>query len=98
MQTDQLAACLAALGQPTRLEAFRHLVRAGEGGLPVGALGGRLGLVPSTMTHHLAQLVRVGLVVQEREGTRLICRVDFARAGAVSAALLAECCVEARPE
>ncbi|MFD1508252.1 ArsR/SmtB family transcription factor [Lacimonas salitolerans] len=94
MDTDDLATCLAALGQPTRLAAFRHLVRAGDSGLAVGALGTRLGLVPSTMTHHLAALIKAGLVVQERQGTRLICRADFARAQAVSGALLAECCAD----
>lgn len=98
MDSDDLALCLASLGNPTRLEVFRQLVRAGLGGLPVGTLSTRLGLPPSSLTHHLSQLLRCGLVTQDRQGTRLICRVDFDRAGAVSAALLSECCAEEQPE
>jgi len=94
MDIDALACRLAALGNSTRLAAFRALVRAGPDGLATGALQARLGLPPSTLTHHLAHLLRVGLVTQERQGTTLICRADFAGINAVVAALGAECCAD----
>jgi ArsR family transcriptional regulator, arsenate/arsenite/antimonite-responsive transcriptional repressor len=97
MDTDALSRRLAALGNPTRLAAFRLLVRAGRGGLPVGVLAGRLDLPPSTLSHHLAQLLREGLVTQDRQGTTLICRADFAELAGVTAALQAECCAEEAP-
>jgi ArsR family transcriptional regulator, arsenate/arsenite/antimonite-responsive transcriptional repressor len=94
MDLDALALRLAALGNATRLAAFRALVRAGPDGLATGALQARLGLPPSTLTHHLAHLLKVGLVTQERQGTTLICRADFAGINAVVAALGAECCAD----
>ena len=97
MEIDALARRLDALGNPTRLAAFRLLVRAGPEGLPTGALTERLGLPPSTLTHHLAHLLKVGLVTQERQGTTLLCRADFDGIDAVVEALRAECCADAGP-
>jgi DNA-binding transcriptional ArsR family regulator len=97
MDLDALARRLDALGNPTRLAAFRLLVRAGPDGLPTGALAGRLGLPASTLTHHLAHLLKVGLVSQARRGTTLLCRADFDGIDAVVDALRAECCADAGP-
>ncbi|MGI1660792.1 ArsR/SmtB family transcription factor [Palleronia sp. KMU-117] len=94
MDLDALALRLAALGNPTRLAAFRALVRAGPAGLATGALQARLGLPASTLTHHLAHLLKVGLVTQERHGTTLICRADFEGIDAVVTSLRSECCAD----
>ncbi len=93
MDIDLLASRLDALGNPTRLAAYRALVRAGPKGLAVGLLQARIGIPPSTLSHHLSLLVRVGLVRQDRLGTTLHCHADFAVMEAVLAALRAECCV-----
>ena len=97
MDLDALARRLAARGNPTRLAAFRLLVRAGPQGLATGALSERLGLPPSTLTHHLSHLLKVGLVRQERQGTTLLCIADFDGIDAVVAALKTECCADAGP-
>ena len=44
---------LAALGQETRLEVFRLLVRAGAKGVPAGEIATRLSTVQNTMSAHL---------------------------------------------
>jgi len=62
MDLNHAARCLEKLGNPTRLEIFRLLVRAGEDGLAVGDLQARLRIPGSTLSHHVAQLVNVGLV------------------------------------
>ena len=36
MQLEEVAKALKELGHPTRLFIFKHLVKAGEQGLPVG--------------------------------------------------------------
>lgn len=95
MDLAALARRLDALGNPTRLAAFRALVRAGPEGLPTGELRSRLGLAPSTLTHHLAPLLKVGLVSQDRQGTTLVCRADLDGIDAVVDALRAECCADA---
>ena len=38
MQLEEVAKALKELGHPTRLFIFKHLVKAGEQGLPVGYL------------------------------------------------------------
>lgn len=62
----------AALSQPTRLEAFRLLAQAGPDGLRAGAIADHLGVVASTLSHHLAQLEQAGLVHSRRQGRHII--------------------------
>lgn len=95
MDTSTLAARLEALGNPTRLEIYRALVRAGRDGLAVGALHERTGVARSTLSHHLHKLIGVGLVCQEREGTTLICRGCFDVMDATLGFLRSECCADA---
>lgn len=92
MEIADLARCLEKLGHPTRLEIFRLLVRAGHGGLPVGAIQRHLDIPPSTLSHHIANLVSAGLVGQRREGRVLRCTAEFGRMDGVVSALTAECC------
>jgi DNA-binding transcriptional ArsR family regulator len=91
---DDIAACLEALGNPTRLRIFKQLVRAGATGLPVGAVQQRIGIAASTLSHHLQKLKTVGLIGQVRDGTTLYCRADFAAMRTVADYLAAECCVD----
>lgn len=95
MKLDDAAARLEALGNPTRLRIYRALVRAGDGGLAVGALQGRLGIAPSTLSHHIKSLLIVGLVTQERQATTLICRANYDIMQSLVAYLVAECCADA---
>ena len=92
MQTGHAARCLEKLGNPTRLEIFRLLVRAGEEGLAVGEIQDHLGIPASTLSHHLAHLVHVGLVHQAREGRVLRCTPDFALMDKVVGFLTEQCC------
>jgi len=64
------AAALAALGNPMRLLAFRHIAAAARG-LNVGELQTLLGMPASTLNHHLGILVRSGLVRQTRQGREI---------------------------
>lgn len=94
MNIDDIALRLEAIAHPTRLHVFRTLVRVGNAGLPVGQLQDRLGVAASTLSHHLSKLVSVGLVIQERQGTSLICRADFDAMRQLVGALEDECCIE----
>ncbi len=94
MKLIDAAAELEALGNPTRLQVFRILVRAGENGLPVGRLQQKVGAAASTLSHHLQKLVQVGLVTQERQGTTLICRASFIGMQALVDFLVDECCAD----
>ncbi|MEM9621056.1 MAG: helix-turn-helix transcriptional regulator [Pseudomonadota bacterium] len=92
MQSDAAAGCLESLGNTTRLELFRLLVRAGAPGMAVGELQAQLDIPGSTLTHHLQHLVQRELVTQQREGRVLRCCANFATMTTLLAFLTDECC------
>jgi len=94
MNIEQAARQLEALGNRTRLEVYRTLVRAGDAGLPVGRLQERLGIPASTLSHHLHRLILVGLVTQERQATTLISRANYPIMRRLLSFLADECCIE----
>ncbi len=95
LNTQNAAPQLEALGNPTRLSLYRLLVRAGHPGLSVGQCQQRLEIAASTLSHHLKTLIIVGLVSQERDGTTLICRANYASMSGLIGYLADECCADA---
>lgn len=93
MEVEKAAQCLAELGHTTRLEIFRFLVKGGNSGVPVGAIQAELNIPGSTLTHHISRLVKVGLVVQRREGRTLYCVAQYSGLNDLIAFLREECCV-----
>ncbi len=96
MKLETAARQLEALGNPTRLDIYRILVRAGHSGLAVGQVQERIGLAASTLSHHLKKLVDEGLVRQERSGTSLICHAEYSAMTALLGYLSDECCADER--
>ena len=94
MKIDDAAARLEALGNPTRLQIYRALVRAGEAGMPVGKLQAKLDLAASTLSHHLKTLILVDLVTQDRHATTLICRANYEVMNGLVNFLASECCAD----
>ena len=68
---------LSQLGNATRLDITRLLVRADEKGMLVGELQKLLKIPASTLSHHLSALKSVGLVSQERLSNQLLCLVNY---------------------
>jgi DNA-binding transcriptional ArsR family regulator len=95
MKLNDAALRLEALGNATRLKIYRMLVRAGETGLTVGQLQGKLKIPGSTLSHHLKTLLTVGLVTQRRESTTLICQANYPLMRGLVDFLAAECCADA---
>jgi DNA-binding transcriptional ArsR family regulator len=95
MQGSSAVTALGALAQEHRLALFRLLVQAGGEGLAAGAIAGALAIPPSSLSFHLAQLNRAGLIRQERRSRSLIYRADFAAMNALIAYLLENCCAGA---
>ena len=85
-------AALSALGQDTRLEVFRLLVRVGEAGLPAGEIGASLGAVQNTMSAHLKVLDHAGLVRAERDGRSIRYIADMTGFRDLLAYLMEDCC------
>ena len=95
MKLEDAAKQLNALGNPTRLQVCRMLVRAGDAGLSVRRLRERLDIAASTLSHHLDRLIWTGLVTQERQAMTLICRANFRAIDSLLGYLIDECCADA---
>jgi ArsR family transcriptional regulator len=90
-------AALAALGQPTRLEIFRLLMRREPGGLAAGAIADAIGCPHNTLSTHLTILARSGLVRGTRDGRSIVYRADVEGMRALVAFLITDCC-DGHPE
>ena len=76
MNRKLAAQCLSELGNLTRLDIYRLLVRGGLEGMKISDIQARLGVPASTLAFHLGGLVGVGLVSQEKVGREVICRAS----------------------
>src|SRR2546423_1535227 len=97
MSPPHALAALAALGQPTRLEIFRLLMRAEPDGLPAGAIADQIGCPHNTLSSHISILARSGLVRGTRDGRSIIYRADVEGIRALVAFLVTDCC-DGHPE
>jgi len=87
-QINQFAEIFKALSNPNRLRMFLHLVTCCVPGTVstvdadtgtsacVGDLGRGLNIVPSTVSHHIKELHRAGLIRMERRGQKIECWVN----------------------
>lgn len=92
MQSNQIIRALSALAQEHRLAAFRLLVEAGVDGIAAGVLAETIGVTPSSMSFHLAQLSSAGLVTQRRVSRSIIYAADYPAMSALIAYLTENCC------
>ena len=77
MKLSQAVHAMSALAHANRLGIYRMLVEAGPQGLNAGTIATRLEVPPSSLTFHLQQLYRAGLVTQSRSSRQLIYAADF---------------------
>jgi DNA-binding transcriptional ArsR family regulator len=67
----------------------------GHDGALVGQIQKELGIPASTLSHHIARLVSVGLIKQVRESRILHCVPQFQVLNELIEFLVAECCTGA---
>nr|WP_067285976.1 helix-turn-helix domain-containing protein [Marinobacterium profundum] len=92
MEHDAVAASLAELGNSHRLAVFRFLVKAGHQGASVGDIQKALGIPASTLSHHLARMAKVGLILQEKRSRTIICIPEYQHLESLISFLREECC------
>jgi ArsR family transcriptional regulator len=94
---EKYAEMFKALSNPNRLKIFMRLISccqpgtvtsinstSGEEGCAcVGELGQDLGIVASTISHHIKELRQAGLIRMERRGQKIECWVDPSTLGAL---------------
>jgi ArsR family transcriptional regulator, arsenate/arsenite/antimonite-responsive transcriptional repressor len=92
MKKSNVLAALGALAQETRLDIYRLLVQAGEGGLAAGKIGDKLGLPSATLAFHLKELKHAGLLTFTRDGRSLIYAAVYPTMNGLLAYLTENCC------
>ena len=95
MDSSAVVNALSALAQEHRLAVFRLLVQAGERGMPAGAIAEALGVPNSSLSFHLAQLTKAGLIRQVRHSRSLIYSADYAAMNDLVGYLMENCCAGA---
>ena len=95
MKASAAVEALAALAQEHRLALFRLLVQAGDRGMAAGAIADALGVPNSSLSFHLNQLRKAGLILQERQHRSLIYRANYPAMNGLVAYLMENCCAGA---
>jgi ArsR family transcriptional regulator, arsenate/arsenite/antimonite-responsive transcriptional repressor len=88
----QVALRLKALADPARVKLMSLLFSAPSGEQCSGDLAASVGLTESTVSHHLGQLRRAGLVESRRRGMNVYHRPRRDALGALCAVLDPNCC------
>ena len=83
---------LKALADPARVKIMSLLFASGAGEANSGELAAALGLTESTVSHHLSQLRRAGLVESDRRGMNVYHRPHRDAITALCAVLDPRCC------
>jgi len=83
---EAFAELFKALSNPNRLRIFRRLTACCKPGTNwlvepedkayVGDLGRDLGIAPSTVSHHIKELRRAGIIRTRRQGQKIACWID----------------------
>ena len=92
MDDAQALAAFAALAQEHRLRLVRALVRAGPEGLASGTLAEAVGVSAATVSHHLKELSRAGLVSSRRDGRSILYSAAYPVLADLIAFLMRDCC------
>jgi DNA-binding transcriptional ArsR family regulator len=92
MEIKAAVAALGALAQETRLAIYRLVVEAGRDGESVGRIGETLKVPGATLSFHLKELARAGLVTTRQERQFIYYAVDFERMAELMKFLTQNCC------
>lgn len=92
MKSTDAVAGLAALAQDSRLAIFRMLVKRGPEGYTPTQLGERLEVSSATLSFHLKELQRAGLLDVRRDGRFLYYRPNFPHMNKLIGFLTDNCC------
>lgn len=97
LETYEAIDMLSGLAQETRLRIFRELVKnhtpeENSGGLPAGMLADALDIPSPTLSFHLKEMSRAGLVYSRKNGRSVIYNANLAAMNSLVNHLLEDCC------
>jgi ArsR family transcriptional regulator, arsenate/arsenite/antimonite-responsive transcriptional repressor len=82
MDTKQMAKIFKALSNPNRLELYLKIAQAQEAGFDTGGectitdIMGCFNIGAPTISHHIKELANANLIITEKRGKFLICKVN----------------------
>ncbi|MFU8883297.1 MAG: metalloregulator ArsR/SmtB family transcription factor [Rhodobacterales bacterium] len=97
MDINSAISAFATLGHAGRLSVFRLLMRHAPQAVRPTEIAAALDLKQNTLSHHLSDLERAGLIRSERQGRSLFYSVDLPHAGSLVTYLVEDCC-RGRPD
>jgi ArsR family transcriptional regulator, arsenate/arsenite/antimonite-responsive transcriptional repressor len=92
MKSEDVVLALGALAQESRLAIFRLLVKRGPDGYSPSDLVEKLEIPAPTLSFHLRELQRAGLIAARREGRFLYYSANFERMRGLISFLTEKCC------
>ncbi|MBL8200766.1 MAG: helix-turn-helix transcriptional regulator [Chromatiales bacterium] len=92
MKNSDAAIALSALAHDKRLEIFRLLVKRGPEGYAAGVIAGKLGIPAPTLSFHIKELDRAGLVGARQDGRFIHYSANFVAMRKLVDFLTDHCC------
>lgn len=92
MKPDTAVTRLQALAQTNRLAIFRLLVKQGMGGLCVSDIHAKIDIANATLSFHLRELEKSGLISAEQQGRFIYYAANFAAMNELLEYLTENCC------
>jgi ArsR family transcriptional regulator len=92
MEIKEAVTALASLAQETRLSIYRLLVEAGPEGVSAGRIGETLEVPAATLSFHLKELARAGLVSSRQDKQFIYYAADYGRMAELMTFLTKNCC------
>ena len=86
------AATLSALGHPSRVDILKCLLAHYPSGLTAGDLSSKTAIAPSTLSHHLREMAKGGIVSCDPAGQRTITTLNLDHLSKLAGALMQICC------
>ena len=92
MEINEASVVFGALAQESRLAVLKQLIVAGPAGKAAGDIASSLGVPAPTMSFHLKELERAGLIHSRKKGRSVIYAADYGGVRDLIDFLLADCC------
>lgn len=92
METNRALEALAGLAHSIRLSVFRTLVQAGPEGLPAGRIAKLMDMPASSLSFHLKELYRAGLLLSRQDGRSIIYSARYETMNDLLGYLTENCC------
>jgi ArsR family transcriptional regulator, arsenate/arsenite/antimonite-responsive transcriptional repressor len=97
MESNNAISALSALAQETRLGILKMLAQEECAGLSAGDIGEKLRIPLPTLSYHLSQLKRAGLVSSRRHARTIMYSANHNTIDGLIEHLIKNCCLDIDP-